>query len=203
VIDRAFEPFFTTKPKGTGTGLGLATVYGIVRQSGGAVVIDSTEGVGTTISLIFPASEGSATETVEEASEPARAGEGESILLVEDEDAVRNVAARILRANGYSVVEARTGGDAIIELRQQQPDLLLTDVVMPGMSGLELADQLRSLAPGCAVVFMSGYSDALVDGGSLVTRNAALLQKPFDENALLETVSGALVEGSETGGITR
>jgi len=187
VVERAFEPFFSTKAKGQGTGLGLATVYGIVTQAGGTIEIHSTPGEGTTVEVVLPASDaGPARAPAEEADDRAAATR-ETILVVEDEGAVRRLTCRILEGAGYRVLEAADGPGAVAAWDEHagEIDLLLTDVVMPGMSGRELAQQLET-----EPVFMSGYTDDVmlrhgVDGVRLV-------QKPFDAPTLLGAVRGAL-----------
>jgi two-component system, cell cycle sensor histidine kinase and response regulator CckA len=183
VADRAFEPFFTTKPKGEGTGLGLATVYGAIAASGGEVAIDSAPGAGTTVSLSLPA----AAEPAPHAPEEPRSGA--TVLLVEDEDAVRELTRRILIEGGFSCFEARDG-DAALALYRESPgdvDLLLTDVVMAGMSGPELAARI---GPELPVLFMSGYAGDAV--ASLPDGARPLLEKPFSAEELLAAVRSAL-----------
>ena len=187
VLERAFEPFYTTKPKGQGTGLGLATVYGIVTQAGGSVDISSRPGEGTTVSVLLPASRARAAQPADAEAPDAPAAGGETILVVEDEDAVRRLTCRILSRQGYRVLDAPDGRHALNtwDRHGDEIDLLLTDVVMPGMSGKELAEQI-----GIEPVFMSGYTDDVVlrhgvDGLRLV-------QKPFDAETLLSAVRSAL-----------
>jgi PAS domain S-box-containing protein len=182
VAARAFEPFFTTKPKGAGTGLGLATVYGTIASAGGEARIESAPGAGTTIHLSLPA--------VPEPEEPAPGATTGSatVLLVEDEDAVRELTRRILTKGGFSCLDAASP-DAALELYRESPgdiDLLLTDVVMPGMSGPELAERIDALP----VLFMSGYAgDA---AGALPDGAPPLLEKPFSADELLAAVRAAL-----------
>ena len=187
VIERAFEPFYTTKPKGEGTGLGLATVYGIVTQAGGRVEIDSTPGEGTTIEVLLPATEAALPR--ESAPDDGAEGgtQGETILVVEDEAAVRRLTCRILAREGYTVLEAPDGRHALDtwDAHPGEIDLLLTDVVMPGMSGKELAERL-----GIEPVFMSGYTDDVMLRHGL--EGLRLVQKPFDAQTLLGAVRGAL-----------
>ena len=163
VAERAFEPFFTTKPAGDGSGLGLATVYGIVTQSGGEVRLTTTPGEGTRVAVELPAADAEAGEAETPGDRGARAAHGETILLVEDEDAVRSMAARILRRHGYEVIEAPGAEEALAAYRglDSPPSLVLTDVAMPRMSGVELAARLGKGSP--PVVFMSGYTDQSVD----------------------------------------
>jgi PAS domain S-box-containing protein len=187
VVERAFEPFYTTKPKGEGTGLGLATVYGIVTQTGGTIEIDSTPGGGTTIEVLLPATEAPVPEQAEPGDAADGATEGETILVVEDEAAVRRLTCRILKREGYTVLEAPDGRHAIDtwDAHPGEIDLLLTDVVMPGMSGKELAERL-----GIEPVFMSGYTDDVMLRHGM--EGLRLVQKPFDAQTLLGAVRSAL-----------
>ena len=187
VVERAFEPFYSTKPKGEGTGLGLATVYGIVTQAGGTIEIDSTPGRGTTIEVLLPATEAPAPQEPERDEVEAAAAQGETILVVEDEAAVRRLTSRILVREGYTVLEAANGQEAIQtwEAHPGEIDLLLTDVVMPGMSGKELAEEL-----GIEPVFMSGYTDDVMLRHGV--EGLRLVQKPFDAHTLLGSIRSAL-----------
>jgi PAS domain S-box-containing protein len=187
VVERAFEPFYSTKPKGEGTGLGLATVYGIVTQAGGTIEIDSTPGRGTTIEVLLPATEAPAPQEPERDEVETAAAQGETILVVEDEAAVRRLTSRILVREGYTVLEAANGQEAIQtwEAHPGEIDLLLTDVVMPGMSGKELAEEL-----GIEPVFMSGYTDDVMLRHGV--EGLRLVQKPFDAQTLLGSIRSAL-----------
>ena len=184
VQSHIFEPFFTTKPPGSGSGLGLATSYGIVKQSGGHIAVYSEVGVGTTIKVYLP-SAGAAPLSPEAAPIPDLRGE-DTILLVEDDDGVRGVAARILRNLGYTVVEAVDGETALDLLSRQGGGvrLMLTDVVLPGLSGRELAEQALKLWPHLRILFASGYTDDVILRHQLVARDVALLQKPFTSATL-------------------
>ncbi len=182
---RIFEPFFTTKEAGKGTGLGLATVYGIVKQHNGFIWVYSELGHGTTFKLYFPIVESAAPAA--KASGPAVSLHGnEVILLVEDSAAVRAAARTVLLRYGYEVIEAPTGKAAlaIAAKKQQRIDLLLTDVVMPEMSGRELAEEFDKVRPEAPVVFMSGYTDDAVVRHGILTASVAYLQKPFSGEAL-------------------
>ena len=194
---RMFEPFFTTKGPGKGTGLGLATVFGIVKQSGGYVAVGSEPGRGTTFRIYLPA--------VEEAAPSASAGAGGAdavpngsgtILLVEDEAAVRALARRVLEQAGYAVLEAADGldGARVAEEFEGAIDLLLTDVVMPNLGGRALAERLRATRPRMPVLFVSGYPDGEMERGCLTSGGATYLEKPFSPRLLRETVRQALEE---------
>lgn len=187
---RIFEPFFTTKGLGSGTGLGLAVVHGIIRQSGGEIEVFSEPGAGSTFKVYFPAVQSEAQAASDRnGSKESRRG-SERVLLVEDEDAVRNIAELALRSHGYTVLAAACGKDAlrIAEEHEGKFSLLLTDVVMPGMSGRQLSDTLRARHPALKVLFMSGYTtDAAVQYG-ILEGEANLLQKPFTPSVLAARV---------------
>lgn len=190
--ERAFDPFFTTKPKGQGTGLGLATVYGIVKRAGGHVMLYSEPGIGTAVKIHLPATAKSPTD---QASAPAAAtsGGGEVILLAEDEPTVRRVVERMLERAGYAVLSAQDVDDALELVKRHDVDLLLTDVVMPGMVGPELAARMRETQPSLRVLFTSGYSHELLTPDSLDAQpGTAFLEKPFASNALLQMVRDLL-----------
>lgn len=195
-VEHAFEPFFTTKPKGEGTGLGLATVFGIVTQARGAVAIDSEPGEGTTVTIHIPATDKPARALDETTPSPHPDGRPATILVVEDEEAVRSLACRILSQSGYRVIEASGPENALTEWERHAGgvDLLLTDVVMPAMSGTELASRLASRDPDLAQVFMSGYADDVVLGHGLGEGSAQLLDKPFTADELLAAVRRSLSE---------
>jgi two-component system cell cycle sensor histidine kinase/response regulator CckA len=195
VADHIFEPFFTTKPTGDGTGLGLATVYSIVAQAGGAISVYSEVGIGSTFRILLPAVD----QPVSSAPKPTAAslrGHGEVIVLVEDEAPLLEVTARILRASGYAVLEASTGTEALALLAESDAHLLLTDSVMPHMSGRELAEQVRETRPELPVLFMSGYDDDAFGSRGSPDKAAKLLQKPFTAETLLARVRTAV---SQTG----
>jgi CheY-like chemotaxis protein len=192
---RAFEPFFTTKEKGRGTGLGLATVYGIVKQTGGDVAVESTPGEGTTFTVFLPLDD--TTPALEEPDGPAveqPESDAATILLAEDEDVVRDLLFQILEQRGYNVLAARDGEEALtLADRHAGPiDLLVTDVVMPRLSGRELAERLEQRLPDLRVLFLSGYTDDAVVRHGVVEHAVPFLQKPFTAAALAEAVRGAL-----------
>jgi signal transduction histidine kinase/CheY-like chemotaxis protein len=194
VRDRVFEPFFTTKPKEIGSGLGLATVYGIVQQSRGHISVQSRVGLGTTFSIHLPVTDEDATPVAQRDAAP-QIGRGETVLVVEDQDAVRAVASRILTTNGYKVVEAKDGADALAAMETERDDpirLLLSDVIMPKMSGLELGERVARSNPHLKVLFMSGYSEALRSNGADLDDGVVLLQKPFTQKELLAKVREVL-----------
>jgi two-component system, cell cycle sensor histidine kinase and response regulator CckA len=193
VVERAFEPFFTTKPKGRGTGLGLSTVYGIVTNAEGHIEIASQLKEGTTVTMHLPIVDAETTASAEAAAE-LDAPNGATILVVEDEDAIRTLTHRILTRHGYEVLEAGTPADAL-ELfagLSAVPDLLLTDVVMPGMSGKAMADRMRETSPSLPVLFMSGYTDNVMDRYGLDDAGDTLLHKPFNAQQLLTAVQDVL-----------
>jgi CheY-like chemotaxis protein len=190
---RIFEPFFTTKEKGKGTGLGLSTVFGIVQQSGGNIWVYSELGVGTTFKVYLPRVDATADE-VRPQRAPTTLRGSETILLVEDEDQVRNVAAGILQRHGYTVIVARNAGEALLhcERRAETIHLLLTDVVMPQMSGPELAARLVRMRPGMKVLYMSGYTDDAAVRHGVVAAEVAYLQKPITVEAMTRKVREVL-----------
>ncbi|HYN52052.1 MAG TPA: PAS domain S-box protein [Thermoleophilaceae bacterium] len=185
VAAQAFDPFFTTKPKGQGTGLGLASVFGIVSQAGGEVRIDSQLGEGTRVSIWLPATEGSPPTADRGAGSPS--GHGETILVVEDEEQVRALTSRILAEHGYEVFQAANGEAALHECasRLDHVDLMVTDVVMPGMSGAELAERLLEARPDMKVLYMSGYTSDVVLRHAPRDSAVAVLEKPFSAEELL------------------
>src|SRR5450755_12407 len=188
VIDRAFEPFFTTKFKGEGTGLGLASVYGIITQARGHVRVYSEPGIGTTFTILLPATGHDAVPA--RAPAPASAsgrGTGETILVVEDEPAMREVTRRILSRSGYQVITAANGREAIQVATNHDGgiDVLVTDIVMPQMLGQEAAERIRTLRPDVKVLFMSGYTRGLLDSKGIVAGDVNLIEKPFTEESLL------------------
>ena len=190
-----FEPFFTTKPGRHGAGLGLATTYGIVKQSGGYIWTESEPGAGATFTIYLPWHEPlvAAAAPAAESSGAAR-GAGETVLVVDDEPAVRVVTKRILQRSGYAVLEAAGGVEALDALREHPGPvhLLLTDVIMPDMNGREVAREVRGQRPGIRVVYMSGYSPEAIAHDGLLDEGAAFVRKPFESGLLLQTVRRAL-----------
>jgi PAS domain S-box-containing protein len=187
-LSHVFEPFFTTKGVGQGTGLGLATVYGIVKQSGGYISVNSEAGTGTRFEIYLPLVTDKTDQNREVQPRLPTRGEGQTVLLVEDEDAVRALASRILRKQGYEVLEASDGMEArrIAENYSGFIHILLTDVVMPRMGGRELVELLQPLRPGIRVLYMSGYTDdALVHHGVVSGGGTWFLEKPFTPEALV------------------
>jgi PAS domain S-box-containing protein len=196
-IANIFEPFFTTKEKGKGTGLGLATVYGIVRQSGGYILVSSEPGNGATFHLYFPRIEESASELTALPASPSDACGQETVLLVEDSEVVRELVREILERKGYVVLEASRGTDAILVCTGHEGaiHLILTDVVMPGMSGSELCARLTPLYPGVKVLYMSGYTDDAIVHRGILDPGTAYIQKPFSPDALARKVREVLDTG--------
>ena len=192
VIDRAFEPFYTTKPSGEGTGLGLATVYGIITQARGIVQVYSEPGLGTTVVILLPVTDEPGTPAPVPPELPGDGGRGggETILVVEDEPALRDLAGRILDNAGYRVLLA-DGGTAALELAAQHRggiDLLLTDVIMPGILGKELAERLLAADPRVRVLFMSGYAHPILASRGTLDPGVTLIEKPFGKIELLTAV---------------
>ncbi|HXD23757.1 MAG TPA: ATP-binding protein [Gemmatimonadaceae bacterium] len=198
-LAQIFEPFFTTKPKGRGTGLGLSTVFGIVEQSGGHIRVASTLGHGTTFEIFLPAVNERPSPIEEPREAPLPRGH-ETILLAEDDEALRTLTARILTAQGYRVLEASDGVEAlrVAETHTGTLDLLTTDMVMPSMGGHDLANELSARRPGLKVLFVSGYTDDAVGRGELQPGDA-FLQKPVDPRMLARKVR-QLLDGSLVGG---
>jgi CheY-like chemotaxis protein len=192
VLRRAFDPFFTTKQAGRGTGLGLASVYGIIARSGGHAELESEPGAGTRFSALIPAGD-TAPAPAQPPELPGATGGSETILLVEDKDAMRDAVQRILASAGYRVIGAAGGAEALTAARSYLGpiDLLLTDVVMPEMRGDQVADQLRAVRPSVRTLFMSGFAAPFL-ARSLQVGEVDLIEKPFTAPALLARVRAAL-----------
>jgi two-component system, cell cycle sensor histidine kinase and response regulator CckA len=191
---RIFEPFFTTKPAGRGTGLGLSTVYGIVKQSGGNIWLYSEPGKGTTFKIYLPATDALPEDLGKPAPIAAMQGGSGTILLVEDDEQLRRLTHRALATQGYTVLEADRGSTALdIARRHKGPiDLLLTDVIMPDTNGRKLADTLRPARPGLRVLYMSGYPDGAIAQHGMLEPEVAYLAKPFTTEAILRKVREVL-----------
>ena len=190
---RAFEPFFTTKEVGKGTGLGLSMVYGMARQSGGAARIESREGEGTAVKLLFrkatvPVAE--IAEPAEDAAAPAQSPVPLSVLVIDDDPDVRGFIVETLEEQGYQVREASDGRAGLAELERARPDLVVLDFIMPGLSGAEVAGRIRAEAPGQPILFVSGYSET--EAVKRTAPDAPLLTKPFRAEALHKAVRGAI-----------
>lgn len=195
---RLFEPFFTTKPRGQGTGLGLATVYGIVAQSGGALDVSSEPGHGATFTVYLPRYDRQAETAPPQSDSEAVRGGSETILLAEDEAPVRSLARVILERAGYTVVEAATPAEAALRSQSMgRIDLLLTDVVMPGGTGPELFRRLAADRPSMRVLFMSGYAEQDLFDRAAVTHQGAFLAKPFSKQELMARVRESLDQPRE------
>ncbi|MBX3175963.1 MAG: PAS domain S-box protein [Candidatus Hydrogenedentes bacterium] len=193
-LDRIFEPFFTTKEQGKGTGLGLATVYGIVKQSGGGIWVTSAPGQGAEFQIYLPRIDAPATEERAPATAPHITRGSETILLAEDEEALRAVTHMILTHAGYTVLAAESGSRAIELMRENtgQVDLLLTDVVMPGLSGPQLVTELKAIAPDLKVLFMSGYADDTVIRHGILAEGVEFIHKPYSFAQLTKKIREVL-----------
>ena len=189
---RIFEPFFTTKEVGKGTGLGLSTAYGIVKQSGGFIWVYSEPGDGTTFKIYFPRAEAPDSLTGADITHGTSATANETVLLVEDNAAVLDVTRRYLTKVGYTVLGASNAEQAIMLCGDSVPALLITDIVMPGMNGAALAEQLRRMHRDLKVLFLSGYAEAAISGRRLLPSGANFLQKPFTQRALAEKVRAVM-----------
>jgi PAS domain S-box-containing protein len=193
VLERAFEPFFTTKEVGKGTGLGLSMVYGMARQSGGSARIESTQGEGTSVSLLFRKADGPVAEAIAGADEPAgrmSAPAPLSILVIDDDPDVRGFIVETLEEQGYSVRSASDGHQGLAELERNRPDLVILDFIMPGMSGAEVASRILADDPKQPILFVSGYSET--DAVKSTAPDAPLLAKPFRADALDKAVRAAI-----------
>lgn len=191
-VARIFEPFFTTKSPGKGTGLGLSTVYGILKQSAGGIEVDSAPGTGTTFHILLPAVLAESTARKSNAAAPRVTGGNETVLVVEDEEGIRGTIAEILAIDGYQVLTARTGQDAfdLVQNGTKPIDMIVTDLVMPNMGGVDLLKAVHKIQPGMRVLFVSGYAVDAAEAGEL--GDAPCLQKPFTPTALLNRVREVL-----------
>jgi two-component system cell cycle sensor histidine kinase/response regulator CckA len=199
VLSRMYEPFFTTKPAGTGTGLGLSTVYGIVEQAGGAIVVRSAIGAGSRFDVYLPEEAAEVQQPVTVRPAATATSGSEALLVVEDEKAVRDLASKLLSRRGYRVHAVEDGPTALALLQSGEfvPDLLLTDVILPAMNGRIIAENVKELVPGIAVVFMSGYTNEHLGDRGVLADDVAFLEKPFTSAGLLEIIRRQLDARSE------
>lgn len=191
IKQRIFEPFFTTKDRGKGSGLGLATCYGIVKQNKGAIEVESYPGKGTSFAIFLPRYVGEAEKADTKTDSPLSRSGSETILVVEDEAAIRAMLTRMLEGKGYSVLTAASGEEALLILRSDSgPDikLIISDVIMPGMDGNEMADIAQQLHPGLRVLFITGYSEDILGDRGIINTKINYIQKPFSRDQLLTTV---------------
>ena len=191
-----FEPFYTTKGMTEGTGLGLSTVYGLAKQHGGHIQVYSEPGHGTTFKIYFPQADGQEDTRIDEPEQNLQKIQGgtETVLIVEDEEMIRKLASEIIELNGYNVLCARNGDEAL-QLAGENPskiDLLLTDVIMPGMNGKELHQQIQKICPGIRVIFTSGYTDNVITHHGVLDEGVNFLPKPFSGHSLLSKIRQTL-----------
>jgi CheY-like chemotaxis protein len=191
---RIFEPFFTTKEPGKGTGLGLSTAYGIVKQSGGSISVQSELGHGATFRICLPRVKGAPQPKISAKPAGHVPGGPETVLLVEDAEPLREVVREFLHRGGYNVLVAEGGAAALAASKNHHGaiDLLLTDVVMPGLSGRQIAEELHTARPGMRVLFMSGYTGEALGRHRVIEEGIALLEKPFTRTALLRKLRDVL-----------
>jgi CheY-like chemotaxis protein len=201
VRDQIFEPFFTTKEKGKGTGLGLSTAYGIVKQSKGHIWVYSVQGRGTTFKIYLPRVDEPLEEIRKEVLKKELPRGNETILIVEDEEEVRKLAGKILERQGYKILETFNGDDALVACeRSRSPiHLMLADVVMPGMSGSELAKLLKPLYPEIKILYMSGYTDDSIVRHGVLEKGVNYIQKPFTMEGLARKVREVLEQDTNLG----
>ena len=195
VLAHAFEPFYTTKAVGKGTGLGLATVYGIVSQSGGHIAVESSPGRGTRFTMHLPKFEGDVILGAPGVpSGAAGRNSSETVFVVEDEEVVRKMICRTLLDHGYRVVDAAEGGEALrlLEAHAGPIDLILTDIIMPGMNGRALAERVAALNPAVRVLYMSGYTDDVIARHGVLEPGTPFLQKPFTPRLLVDKLREVL-----------
>jgi CheY-like chemotaxis protein len=191
IMNKVFDPFFTTKPIGKGTGLGLSQVYGLLEQSGGSVSLESTEGVGTTVILRFPAAKPTLYEAAPDLSVTTSSARGdERVLVIEDDDGVRRFIVDCLQSLGYVVTEASDGVEGLDRLRAETPELLIVDYAMPGLTGVDVIKQSRSAAPNLPIILATGYAD--MDAVHRVVDASQVLRKPFQIGDLETAVRRAL-----------
>ena len=196
-VKRIFEPFFTTKESGKGTGLGLSTSYGIIQQSGGFFGVQSTPGQGSAFHIFFPQADPEHAATEPTAFlQPGRETRPDHILLVDDETALRSYLAKALRARGYNVIDVATGAEAIALVRRDNPpiDLLVTDVIMPGISGPQIVTELLTTHPALKVIFISGYTDDFLNRYGSFGPETTLISKPFHAEALVAAINKTMGE---------
>ena len=184
IRSKIFDPFFTTKEPGKGTGLGLATVFGIVKQNNGSIYVVSEPKKGTTFTIYWPAEEKTIPRQKASAQGRKKLEGKESILLVEDDDAVRLFASEILKNLGYNVEQAAHGRDALTIIREKNfaPDMVITDIIMPKMNGRELADEIKKDLPNAKILLMSGYSDNQISLDGKINKDVNFIAKPFSIN---------------------
>jgi CheY-like chemotaxis protein len=193
VAAKIFEPFYTTKPKGHGTGLGLATVYGIITEAGGSINVYSEPGIGTTFRVYFPlAASADLARPLPQTAADAPHGEGQMILVAEDETRLGEAVARILTEGGYQVLSADGGAQALELDTEHGCDLLLTDVIMPDMSGRQLAQTMQHRHPGLRVLYMSGYTNGVLDRANTPDHGVTVIEKPFTAHLLLTEIDTML-----------
>jgi len=202
VKSHLFEPFFTTKGKGHGTGLGLATTFGVVRQAGGSIEVTSEEDQGTTFRIYIPAVEEKAEKLVKESLSLGMLKGRETILLVEDEESVRKMALTMLKNLGYKVIEARDGEEAMMlaDRHGGRIDLLMTDIVMPGINGRELSERLTGLYPSMKTLFTSGYTEDVIVHHGVVESHLNFIGKPYSLQGLAGKIREVLAPGRPGGG---
>lgn len=199
ILEHIFEPFFTTKEVGRGTGLGLATVYGIVKQHEGFLHVESEAGQGSTFHLFFPLVPGKNVQQEGTTGQTISKGQGETILLAEDDARVRLVAERTLREAGYRVRVARDGEEALRIFDEDEGSsiqLVLLDVVMPRLSGKSAGEKIRTINPLVPIVYMTGYDFNLLESGLVPEARDGIMQKPFDQHDLLQKVREWLDRGT-------
>jgi CheY-like chemotaxis protein len=190
ILSHIFDPFFTTKAKGKGTGLGLSTVYGIIKQSDAAIQVSSAKGKGTTFQIYFNSVEADEAEIREVKSELHNLSGRETILVAEDEEAVREYVGVVLNKYGYNVILTSTGMEALDILRNEtgKIDLLITDVIMPGLSGKDLVDKILQYNPRLKYLYISGYTEDVIGQHGILDEQINIIQKPFTHRAFLEKI---------------